>query len=97
MVVLTAYATVLPDHLELALRECRTVREPSLKEAGCERYDFYQSPDDATKIVFVEEWTSRAHLEAHFEQPHFKAFFGALSPLLAEPPQIKIFEASQQS
>ena len=97
MTVLTAYVSLLPDRVEDALAACRTVRELSQKEPGCERYDFYQSPDEATRIVFVEEWSTRNHLEVHFQQPAFKEFFATMQPLLASPPEIRIFESALES
>lgn len=93
--VLNAYCSLAPASVEEALTACRTVRAASLTEPGCEKYDFYQSPDDATKIVFVEEWTSKAHLDTHFEQDAFKTFFATLGPLLSGPPDIRIFESTK--
>lgn len=94
MVVLTAYVSVLPDKIPAALEACRKVRQPSLAEPGCEKYDFFQSPDDPTSIVFVEEWASKQHLDTHFEQTAFKDFFASLSEYLQKPPDIRIFEAT---
>jgi quinol monooxygenase YgiN len=94
MVVLTAYVSILPDKISGALEACRRVRQPSLMEPDCERYDFFQSPDDPARIVFVEEWTSMQHLEAHFEQTHFKEFTAALPDFLQGPPDIRIFDAT---
>jgi quinol monooxygenase YgiN len=94
MTVLTAYATFAPDKIEAALGACRTVRGHSVKEPGCERYDFFQSADEPNKIVFVEEWTSRADLDLHFKQAAFIDFGAAIADLLAGPPEIRIFEAS---
>ena len=94
MVVLTAYATLLPDQVEQALEACRTVRGHSVLEAGCERYDFFQSPDDETKIVFVEEWTTKAHLDTHFQQDAFNVFFTAFGGFVQAAPVIRIFEST---
>jgi quinol monooxygenase YgiN len=94
MVVLTAYATLLPEQVSQALEACRTVRRHSVLEPGCERYDFFQSPDDPTRITFVEEWTSKAALDTHFQQPAFNEFFAALGPLLRSQPEIRIFEST---
>lgn len=94
MTVLTAYVSFLPDKVDAGLQACRSVREASVKEPGCERYDFFQSPEDATKIVFVEEWTTRADLDLHFQQPAFLEFVETLQTLLKSPPEIRIFEAS---
>ncbi len=94
MTVLTAYASLKPDQIDTALAACRTVRALSVTEPGCDRYDFYQSPDDATRLVFVEEWTTKADLDLHFLQPAFLEFIAALTPLLQSPPEMRIFEAS---
>ena len=94
MVTLNAYGSILPDKIEEALAACATVRQHSILEPGCERYDFFQHPFDGTRIVFVEEWTSKAHLDTHFEQPAFAEFMQAMTPLFAAPPEIRIFEST---
>lgn len=96
MVVLTAYAQFVPEKLDSGLAACRTVRTASVKEPGCERYDFFQSPDDPCKVVFVEEWTTMADLETHFEQDAFKTFFLTIADMLVAQPEVRIFEATLQ-
>ncbi len=93
MVVLTAYVTLIAENIDSALLACAKVRGHSVDEPGCERYDFYQSPDDATKIVFVEEWASKAHLDTHFEQSAFQDFFAEMAGYMQNPPEIRIFES----
>jgi len=41
------------------------------QEKGCLKYNFVRSTDSKTRFVIVEEWASEAHLEAHFQTPHF--------------------------
>lgn len=94
MVVLTAYCQVKPDCIEEALEACRTVRAASVLESGCDRYDFFQSPDDPTQIVFVEEWSSRADLDLHFEQEAFDKFMATMGDLMTGPPEIRIFDST---
>ena len=94
MVLLTAYVALLPDKIEAALEACRTVRGHSVLEPGCERYDFFQSPDDETKVVFVEEWSSKADLDVHFQQAPFLEFMAAMGGFLQGPPSIRSFESS---
>ncbi len=96
MIVLTAYAKFSPDHLDAAIVACRTIRGHSVSETGCERYEFFQSPDEPSQVVFVEEWTTRGHLDTHFEQAAFKHFIATIGPLLERPPEIKIFESTVQ-
>jgi quinol monooxygenase YgiN len=38
---------------------------PTRQEAGCLNYDLHASPEDPAKFLFHENWTSRAHLDAH--------------------------------
>jgi quinol monooxygenase YgiN len=94
MVILHAYFSLLPNRVEESLEACRTVREASVTEPGCERYDFFQSPDHATKLVFVEEWTSKADLDTHFLQSAFLNFRDTMESNIAAPTEVRIFEAS---
>ena len=94
MIVLTVYVSVEESKVNVALAHCREVRRLSVLEPGCERYDFFQSPDDPTRLVFVEEWTSQPHLDAHFEQHSFKSFIESMSDCLAAPPDMRQFEAT---
>lgn len=94
MTVLTAYINFLPEKKEAALAACRTVRSYSVKEPGCERYDFFQSPDEPNMIVFVEEWTTRNDLEVHFKQDAFNQFAATIKDIVSNPPEIRIFEAT---
>jgi quinol monooxygenase YgiN len=95
MVVLTAYSRVRADRVEEAIAACRAVRSQSVQEPGCERYDFFQSPDDPQLIVFVEEWTSIHDLHVHFEQPAFNTFMEAMNGMLESPAEIRIFDAQK--
>jgi quinol monooxygenase YgiN len=42
----------------------------TLRETGCISYDLTQSITDPDTFVFVERWTTREALEAHFKTPH---------------------------
>jgi quinol monooxygenase YgiN len=94
MIVLTAYVYLLPDKIDSALVACRTVREASILEPGCLRYDFFQSPDDNTRIVFVEEWSTMSDLDLHFKQDAFLQFMAKMESCVAKPSDIRIFESS---
>lgn len=94
MTVLTAYINFQSDKIDAALEACRTVRSHSVKEPGCERYDFFQSPDEPNIVVFVEEWTTRQDLEVHFQQDAFNEFAASIKDLVVSPPEIRIFEST---
>lgn len=97
MLVLVGVLPVKPEKLDDAIALCRSMLAPSQAEAGCFSYDFYQHHADPCRIVFVETWESRAALDAHFETPHFKAFFAAIPDLAASEPAIDVYDHVQHA
>jgi len=93
MIVLTAYAQVKTGQGVAALQACEVVRQASVLEPGCHRYDYYVSPRDENQIVFVEEWSSLEDLQTHFQQQAFLSFMAAMGDLLQGEAEIRIFDA----
>jgi len=62
------------------------------QEAGCLNYDLHSLPEDATRFLFHENWTSQAHLEAHLQSAHLKALLPRVDELCVAFPEIKIWE-----
>lgn len=62
---------------------------PTLKEAGCKRYELLQNNADPTDFTFVEEWDSGAALDAHMGQPHLQAALGKARDLFGGAPDIR--------
>ncbi|MDH6265707.1 quinol monooxygenase YgiN [Rhizobium sp. SG_E_25_P2] len=48
-------------------------------EAGCISYELHADVRQPNRLVFVETWESRDHLEDHFKTPHIAAFGAAIS------------------
>ena len=94
MIVLTAYCRVQDDKVDAFLEACHENRAKALVETGCERFDYFMSVEEHLKCVFVEEWVTIEHLEAHFATPHFAEFMKAMDDCLARPPEIRIFDAA---
>ena len=65
---------------------------PTRKEAGCLNYDVHQATDNPAKFLFHENWTSKAHLDAHLQSPHIKALLPRVNELCTEFPQITLWE-----
>ena len=61
-------------------------------EPGCLNYDLHQATDNPTLFLVHENWTSKQHLDDHLASPHLQAFFAKAGELLAEPPQIVLWE-----
>jgi len=58
------------ETIETAIAAC--VAE-TRKEAGCRHYVAHRDRETAGRFVFIERWESRAALDAHMAEPHFKA------------------------
>ncbi|MDK1388945.1 putative quinol monooxygenase [Sinorhizobium sp. 8-89] len=58
--------------------------EATRKEAGCVSYDLYRNPTEPDTLVFDENWKDRAAVDAHFAEPHLKAFQAAMADVLAD-------------
>jgi quinol monooxygenase YgiN len=65
---------------------------PSRKDAGCLNYDLHQGTNDPTLFLFHENWTSKAHLDAHLQKPDLQAELARVGQMAAEPPQITLWE-----
>lgn len=94
MIVLNAYGTLKPGTHAAMLAASRKNKAVAVGEPGCERFDFFFSPDRPESFVFVEEWTTLADLHSHFAQPNFAEFMSALETCLERPPEIRIFDAA---
>jgi len=65
---------------------------PTRQEAGCINYDLHASPEDTGKFLFHENWTSKAHLDAHLANAHIQELLPHVGELCVAMPEIKIWE-----
>jgi quinol monooxygenase YgiN len=65
---------------------------PTRLEAGCINYDLHILPEDPAKFLFHENWTSKAHLDAHLQNAHLQALLPRVGELCVAMPEIKIWE-----
>ncbi|HET7680083.1 MAG TPA: putative quinol monooxygenase [Xanthobacteraceae bacterium] len=63
----------------------------SRKENGCNAYKIFQSQSDPLEFVCYESWASDAALDAHLTTPHVQQAFAQGLPLLAEPPDRRVY------
>jgi quinol monooxygenase YgiN len=81
-----------PGKEGLVRQELLSLLAPSRKDAGCLNYDLHQAPDNPALFLFHENWTSKAHLDQHLQKPNLQAALTRLGQLVAEPPQITLWE-----
>jgi quinol monooxygenase YgiN len=73
-------------------KELLSLVAPSRKDAGCINYDLHERKDNPAVFVFHENWASQAHLDAHLQKPDLQAVLARVGQLVAEPPQITLWE-----
>jgi quinol monooxygenase YgiN len=91
-VTVIAQITAKPGKEADVRRELLSLVAPSRKDAGCINYDLHQAADNPALFLFHENWTSKAHLDAHLQKPDLQAVLGRVGQLVAEPPQITLWE-----
>ena len=74
MIFVIATARIKPGSIEACLAAAKPCIAETVKENGCISYDVHVSVTDPEKVVFVERWESKAHLQAHTQTEHFKVW-----------------------
>ena len=64
-----------------------TVAAATLKEKGCQAYEFHRSTEDGNTFYLVEKWADLPALEAHFKTDHLTAFLAAFGEVADGPPK----------
>jgi|BarGraIncu00222A_1022003.scaffolds.fasta_scaffold27424_3 quinol monooxygenase YgiN len=69
----------------------------SRAEPGCLEHGVAVDADDGLRLVFFERWSDRATLDAHFRVPASRAFAAKAAALVAHPPTLNVYAASEVS
>ena len=64
----------------------REVAEVPGRFAGCERFEVFIDPADATRFFLYEEWTDRSAFDAYSTSEYFKAGGAILFPAIEGAP-----------
>ncbi|MEY2465782.1 MAG: hypothetical protein QOD03_303 [Verrucomicrobiota bacterium] len=65
---------------------------PTRKESGCVNYDLHQSSENTGRFLFHENWSSKAHLDAHLQSPQIQALLPRVDELCLAFPEITTWE-----
>jgi len=74
------------------LKHLLSLVEPSRKDPGCLNYDLHRSQEDPASFLFHENWVSRELLEKHLAKPDLQATLSQVGKLVAESPEITLWE-----
>src|SRR3954469_13319925 len=72
-------------------KELLSLVAPSRKDAGCLNYDMHEAAEEPGTFLFHENWASKALWDAHMQKPDLQATLARLGQLVAEPPQITLW------
>ncbi len=84
MIYVIATLRVKLEKLSTLLPAAKTMIAATLKEDGCISYDLHQSISDPNTYVFVERWSGRDKLDAHFDTEHMKVWRAVGAECIAE-------------
>jgi NADP-dependent 3-hydroxy acid dehydrogenase YdfG len=90
---LIARLTARPEHAEALGEGLRALIAPTASEAGSLGYTLHRDNDDPNVWILYETWTSRAALDAHFEQPYTRAMLARFPDLLAKEMELSFATA----
>ena len=91
-VTVFALVKAKPGLEEAVKKELSALVGPTRTEEGCINYDLHQSLDQKGHFRFYENWTSKELLDRHLQSAHVKRFIAKADELLAEPPEITLWE-----
>ncbi len=86
-----ARVVALPDKVEQVKSILTGLIEPTRQEDGCIAYELWQNHEDSTDFTFVEEWESKALLDAHLASAHIRKADSQLEGLLVAEPDIRFY------
>lgn len=97
MVIVTGSILARPETFDelrqLGIEHSRRSR----MEAGCEVHSVHIDAENSLRLVFVERWTDRPALLAHFAEPNARAFVAKARKLAAEAPAISIYTGGEET
>ena len=98
MILITGSVLAKPETFEELKRLCLEHTVRSRGEPGCELHAVHIDAENPLRLVFLEHWTDRAAVRAHFAVPASRSFVGqAGAELPAAPPVLELYESSKLS
>jgi quinol monooxygenase YgiN len=95
MIVVTGSVTAREDSLSEIRRLSLEHVHRSRAEPGCISHAVHVDCENPLRLVFIEQWTDRAALQAHFAVPASRDFIRTLQPLVAAVPTIELYDAAR--
>ncbi|KOP29062.1 antibiotic biosynthesis monooxygenase [Exiguobacterium sp. BMC-KP] len=84
MIQLIARIEAHPNQGEQLASIIEGVLAPSRSEAGCLTYQAHRAVDDPNVFYFYEQWRDQDAFDQHVASPHYQAYRGNSSSLVAD-------------
>ncbi len=94
MLLVTGSLVAKADRIDDLLAHSLEHVQRSRTEPGCLEHGVHRDAENPLRLVFVERWSDREALAAHFALPASRGFVESISKLVAAPPELNIYEAS---
>jgi quinol monooxygenase YgiN len=94
MIVVTGSVEARHDTFDEVLQLSLEHVHRSRMEPGCIFHAVHVDCENPLRLVFIEQWSDRAALLAHFAVPASRNFVKALQPLAASASTIEIYDAT---
>lgn len=82
--IVIARLTAKHDQAEALGESLRQLIAPTRQEPGSIAYTLHRDNDNPAVWILYEVWTSRAALDAHFQQPYMQQLLGRAPEILAK-------------
>ena len=95
MIVVTGTVFARPDSLDEVLHLGTEHVLRSRGEPGCISHQLMRDTEEPLRLHFLERWSDMDALHAHFAVEGSRAFVKRLSALVAEPPSLQMYDATE--
>ena len=95
MIIVTGSVTAREDSFDEVRRLSLEHVHRSQKEPGCISHAVHIDCENPLRLVFIEQWTDRPALLAHFGVPASREFVGALRSLASTATTLELYEATR--
>ncbi len=93
MIIVAGTIRIPENNIDALLPTARATLAATRKEVGCLLYSYAFDVEERGLVRIFERWESKAHLEAHFTQPHMGTWRAKLAEVGASGRDVKFYEA----
>jgi quinol monooxygenase YgiN len=94
MIIVTGSAQARPETIDDVVTLSLDHVHRSRQEPGCLLHSVHRDVESPLRLVFLEHWRDEVALRAHFDMDTSRGFVNDLTALVAEPPEMSVYQAS---